>query len=270
MFNRQRLAALFISCLIVFGADSAFAGQLKKHNAEFGPEVYHFRYEEPGLMEDKGWFYGINGSYTYHNKLMLKAEGRFSYGQVDYTSSGSGSIDNIDDYVFEFRGMGGYDFPASENSFVTPYIGIGYRYLNDDASGRISTTGHYGYERESNYIYSPVGIKLIADLQSSWSVGATAEYDIFWWGKQISYLSDVSRGYNNIENRQKKGYGARGSIKIEKNFKRGGFGVEPFIRYWNIKESERADLTWYGTKIGEAWEPKNKTTELGVNFLIRF
>jgi len=81
-------------------------------------------------------------------------------------------MNNIDDYILEFRGLAGYDFPVSKASFLTPYAGIGYRYLNDDSSGKVASTGALGYERESNYIYSPIGVKFIADLKKGWSMGA--------------------------------------------------------------------------------------------------
>ena len=41
---------------------------------------------------------GMVGSYTYRSKFMLKADGRFSYGQVDYKNSGT--LNNINDYIF--------------------------------------------------------------------------------------------------------------------------------------------------------------------------
>jgi hypothetical protein len=247
------------------GVESSFAEELQKHTWELGPEISYIEYKEPGVMKEKGMMYGIVGSYTYHDKLMLKAEGRFSYGQVDYSSPTSGTMDNIDDYIFEFRGLGGYYFPVSKASFLTPYTGIGYRYLNDDMSGKVTSTGAYGYERESNYIYSPIGVEFITDLKNGWSFGAMAEYDIFWWGKQRSHLGDIP-GYYDIENDQKKGYGCRGSIKVQKKGEKLDFVIEPFIRYWNIKDSK---ITV--DPAGRSWiEPKNHSTEYGINLVVRF
>jgi len=252
------------------GVESSLAGQLQKHTWELGPEISYIEYKEPSLMKDEGLMYGIVGSYIYHNKLMLKAEGRFSYGQVDYLSPISGTMNNIDDYILEFRGLAGYDFPVSKASFLTPYAGIGYRYLKDDSSGKVASTGALGYERESNYIYSPIGVKFIADLKKGWSMGAMVEYDIFWWGQQISHLSDVHPAYNDPKNRQTSGYGIRGSLELQKKFKKVDFAIEPFIRYWNIKESKHTDLTLYGVRIDEVWEPKNQSTEYGINLVVRF
>jgi len=260
MSNRQMLIAIVITCFMFVGVGNSFAGQLQMHTFELAPEISYIEYKEPDIMKEKGWMYGIVGSYTYHAKIMLKVEGRFSYGQVDYSNIYGITIDNIDDYILEFRGLGGYDFPVSQTSFLTLYTGIGYRYLNDD----------FVYERESNYIYSPVGLKFIADLKEGWSVGAMGEYDIFWWGRQTSHLSDVLSGLNDVKNRQTGGYGLRGSVEVQKKLKTVAFAIEPFIRYWNIDQSKIADVTFDGVKIGEALEPKNRSTEYGINLLVRF
>lgn len=297
MSNQKKLIAIVITCFVFIGVENGFAEQLQKHTREkapdflfigvengsaeqlqkhtweLAPEISYIEYKEPDVMKEKGYMYGIVVSYTYHDKLMLKAEGRLSYGQVDYSSPISGTIYFIDDNICELRGLAGYDFPVSKTSFLTfltPYIGIGYRYLNDDMSGKVSSTGAGGYERESNYIYIPVGVRLITNLKNGWSVGAMAEYDIFWWGKQISHLSDVDPGYNDIKNRQTRGYGVRGSVELQRKAKNVTFGIAPFIRYWDIKESKHEAWTWYGIIIGEAWEPKNHSTEYGINLLVRF
>ena len=134
----KKLIASLAICFMFVGIGSSFAKplQLQMHTWEIGPEISHITYEEPDVMEEKGFMYGIAASYAYHNNLMLKAEGRFSFGDVDYTNSGT--MDNIDDYMWEFRGLAGYDFPVLKATIITPYIGFGYRYLNDDSSGMTS------------------------------------------------------------------------------------------------------------------------------------
>jgi hypothetical protein len=246
---------------------------------EIGVEIYHFTYKEPGLMKDKGMMYGIFGSYTYRgwappapetmDKWMLRAELRYAFGEVDYDGGLSDgtpyTIDNIDDYVWEVRGLCGYDFPIFKASILTPYAGIGYRYLNDDPS-----FDPYGYERESNYVYSPIGLEIATNLDRGWFVGATLEYDIFWSGKQKSHLSNVDPGYNDLENDQDSGYGVRGSIKLQKECDKFTFIIEPFVRYWRIRCSESAIVTWRGIPWGYGVEPKNRTTEFGVKLAATF
>lgn len=252
-------------CFMLAGVVNSSAEAPQEHAWELGTEISHITYEEPDVMEEKGIMYGIFGSYTYRDSWMLKADGKFSYGQVDYKNSGT--LDNIDDYMLEFRGLAGYGFPILKASTLTPYIGFGYRYLNDDMSGMVSSTGAIGYEREQSYFYSPIGIETITELENGWSIGVTLEYDIFWSGKNKSHFSDVNSAYNDLEFDQDEGYGCRGSIKFQKKGDKVDYLIEPFVRYWNIKESDRdlliATSTYYV-------EPKNNSTELGIKFAVKF
>jgi len=86
---------------------------------------------------------------------------------------------------------------------------------------------------------------------------------------QRSHLSDVA-GYNTIDNDQKSGWGARGSVKIMKKADNVDFLIEPFVRYWNIKKSEETDVTYRGSIIGRGYEPKNNSTEFGVKIAVQF
>lgn len=242
----------------------------EKHTWEAATEIYYYTYEEPDLMENKGFMYGIDLSCTYRdNNLMLRGEGRFSYGQVDYDGALMGgtpyTIDNISDFNLEYRGLGGYDVSVLTATTLTPYIGIGYRYLNDDPSFDPA-----GYERESNYFYSPIGIETITELEDGWSVGITLEYEYFWKGIQKTHMSDVSPAYNDLENDQNEGYGCRGSIKIQRKSEKMDLIIEPFIRYWDIEESELALLTLYGVPYMYMVEPENNTTEYGIRLAVRY
>ena len=207
---------------------------------------------------------------------MLKIEGIFKLGEVDYKGSLSDGtpyeIKNIEESMWEVRGLEGYAFSLSGTTLLTPYIGIGYRYLNDDSSDDL-----YGYERESRYFYSPLGLEMITFLGRGWSFGLTLEYDIFWKGKQKSYIRYAYSkqgflGYDDIENDQMRGYGCRGCLKIEKKGKRIGFAIEPFIRYWNIKNSNMTPESIYGIPYNYVHyiEPKNNSTEYGVDLTISF
>lgn len=259
---------IFIACLALYNAKGAIAEITPRHVADVGAAVSHITYEEPGFMEEKGIMYGVNGSYAYHNKAMLKIDGLFSSGQVDYSSTDTGSADSIADYIIETRGLLGYDLSMKTTS-LTPYIGIGYRYLSDNFTGTTST-GHRGYERESNYFYSPIGVELTTSLNAGWSIGSTIEYDRFWRGWQVSHLSDVSLGYNDLENTQRNGYGVRASAKLVKEGKKVDIIIEPFIRYWDIDNSDKTAITYAGVIVGVGYEPHNKSTEYGINIKLGF
>jgi len=255
---------------------------------DFGTEASFIRYAEPGIMREKGYMWGAFGSYTYrtsdnaHIKKfsdmlsdgskvnMFRLDGNFSWGEVDYESEETGKIDDITDYLFEVRGSMGYDIPI-DRVRITPYVGLGYRYLHDDTGGLTSTTGHLGYERESKYFYLPAGVETHIELSKMWVFETVFEYDFLLDGTQISHLGDAEPGIDPIKNDQNDGYGLRGSFKIIRKNKNVDFFVEPFVRYWNIENSELQNITYYGDPIG--WvglEPKNNSTEYGIKIGLRY
>jgi len=240
----------------------------QRHTWEFGPEISFVEYKEPGVMSEKGTMFGLGASYAYHDDMMLKFEGRFSYGKADYENSGT--MDNVTDLMYEFRGVVGYDFEIFKATTLTPFIGFGVRYLSDDSGGRTTSTGEKGYMRRSIYYYSPIGIETNTLFSKGWSVGVAAEYDYFWKGQQNSALSDANPNYNDQTNNQYGGYGLRGSIRIKKQSDERYYVVEPFIRYWEIDQSDNSTVTYSGVIIGYGYEPKNRSTEIGLKFGIGF
>lgn len=256
---------------------------------EMGAEASYIRYEEPDIMKDTGYMAGVFAAYTHRtstnrhiktlgdifsdeNKInMYRLDGKLSWGQVDYKSRNTGEIDNIDDYMIEIRGTAGYDIPVSDAWRLTPYLGFGFRYLNDDSGGRASTTGHFGYERESRYFYLPIGLETQRTFQKNWIAAMTFEYDVFLDGTQKSHLGDAVSGIDTVKNDQDGGYGLRGSFKLTKQKESYDFFVEPFIRYWNIDDSDLAVITFSGSPIGlVGQEPANNSTEYGFKLGVRY
>ena len=248
-----------------------FAGvEVPKHSWDLGAEMSHITYKEPDVMEEKGMMYGLAGFYAYRSGVVFKTDGRLSFGQLDYSSDVSGSMDNIDDLIVEARETAGFAMSISDTVLITPYIGLGYRYLNDDSSEMVTSTGARGYERESNYFYSPIGIECLRGYSDGWSYGFTVEYDYFIKGVQKSHLSDANLGFADLENDQNNGYGFRASLKFKRENKRANFVIEPFVRYWNIKKSEEQPVSFSGVIIGTGYEPKNNSTEIGIKLAVKF
>lgn len=231
------------------------------HEWEIRPELSYIKYEEPGIMKQKGFMAGIGGSYTYKAPVTFTLEGRYSAGRVDYRNSGA--IDGIPDYIIEIRSLAGYVVRVSHEYVVMPYIGVGYRYLNDDMAGMVSSTGARGYERESNYYYSPVGLEASRCFTDGWRCTLNVEIDIFWQGKQKSHLSDADSRYNDLENEQNEGYGVRGALRVRKKTAAIHVFAEPFFRYWNIRQSDREPIISAGSIASYGCEPTNNSTELG-------
>jgi len=271
---------LLIVCLVFVSV--AIAGEkpvnllksLQHSSWEIGPDAYYSQYKEPGFMKNTGYFYGVQAAYTYREwvpmfptdeaelKWMYRVEGRYDWGVVDYDGaivnletdeSIPYSFDNKHDSAGEFRLLFGPDFPKA-TVVDTIYSGLGYRFLDDSESG-----DPFGYDRQSHYVYLPIGFKTVRNLAGNWLISANAEFDLLLMGRQSSDLSGF--GFGTIHNKQNSGYGVRGSLGFEYTAKEIAVIIQPFIRYWNISQSE----------INNGWiEPKNNTTEIGLDFIFRF
>ena len=256
----------FLSVLALTGFLPQVSAEEVKHEFSVGPYASYIKYEEPDVMEETGFMAGVFADYSAHytQGIVFGADGTLSAGQVDYDSVSTGSIDGIDDFMGEVRGSVGYDIAMSGETRATPYVGFGYRFLRDETGGMISTTGAAGYDRETEYLYVPVGIKTMSNLNSDWKFGFNIEYDVFIDGTQKSELGDVVAGVDTLENDQDDGYGVRGSIKLVKTGEKYSILVEPFIRYWNIEDSDLQSVSIGGTPIGIVGiEPENNSFEAG-------
>jgi hypothetical protein len=196
----------------------------------------------------------------------FRFEGRYQYGRTDYT--GSGTKDNNKDWYYELRGMFGRDFNYDAYSW-SPYIGLGYRYLDNDLRG-FTTTGAIGYDRISQYTYIPLGVTHRLRLQNGARLSSTLEADWMIRGKQTSKLSDVYPTVFDVESDQRNGYGIRASVYYEKD----RWSLGPWIQYWHINRSDvdfiLQNIAGTISIIGTAFEPRNKTTEIGVRYGYRF
>lgn len=251
----------------------------KVHEVEMGTEISHIVYKEPIFdLKNRGEMYGIYGVYTYRpNKeeifsndviTMYRLDAKISFGQMDYSST-SGTISGIEDYLFELRGVMGYDWAISNDWLATPYFGFGYRRLSDDSSGKTSSLGASGYGRVANYVYIPIGLEISHQLNKAWRVGATGEFDWFLWGRQESFLSDADSSLPDLINEQKRGLGLRGSLKVLKEGDKVNFLVEPFVRYWHLSDSKTVVAAGSGVVIA-GLEPNNNSTEMGIKAGVQF
>ncbi len=255
--------------------------KIQRHKVELGSEVFSYHYKEPDLTVDiKGVMAGFYGLYEFRPDKgsqiidevinMYKLDARFSYGLVDYQSDPSGTSDDIDDYVVEFRGMAGYDFLITPRDRITPYAGLGFRYLYDGGGGTTTSTGDLGYDRVSHYFYAPIGVDFLKQLSADWQMGANLEAEVLLWGRQDSYLSDASSSYGDLKNEQKRGFGLRGSFKFVRKSHIVDFLFEPFIRYWRIKNSEVDSAVGPTGVTVTGYEPDNNTTEFGLKLGVQY
>jgi len=270
---KTKIALYFISSIIFAGIARAdnLPAMIPVENYNLGLEFADITYREPSLgVRESGPVFGLYGAYDYRLDMPIldvwHLDGHVDYSNVDY--KGSGKINNISDWMGEPRLWAGHDFNLMPQLKVTPYFGVGYRFLFDHLKNKVSSIGALGYDRFSQYLYLPVGFELSTEAVPGWKFGFTTEYDIFIHGWQKSYLSNI-QGLPDITNDQKSGYGIRGSFDIIKKGDRFNYVVSPYVRYWNVKKSNTVTATGSLFQV-TGYEPANHSIEAGVRLGVEF
>jgi len=229
-------------------------------------------------MTNEGTLYGIVGSYTFRDLgdsgLMslgadsndtLRFEGRLAFGEMEYDGSYMDgtplSTDGIDDFLFDLRMLWGRELPRGKIANAV-HLGLGYRYLNDDSSSQPG-----GYERESNYLYAPLGSRKDWKLKDRWRLSLTSELDVLIIGRQVSHLGDANPRYSTVRNWQWPGFGAGLCVEVRHEGQDVDLALAPFLRYWWIDDSSVDDSSPY---LRDVYEPENNTFEYGLSFVVRF
>jgi hypothetical protein len=274
------IAGCFISTV---NGQSISQDDLKtKTSNSIGLTLSSYAYTEPNLTDVTGTTMSVNmnatnigiehfGTYSFQNNWFLMDQLDYNTGNVSY--SGSGTQSGIPQYYFNLKGAVGYDF-AFEGFNLSPYIGIGYRYLSQQWGNTTTSNGAPGYNRQSTYNYIPIGvIHRVAMNGNKATLETMLEYDYFISGNQFSGLSVLNggtfAGIPDVNNKQSSGYGLNLSVM----YKQEKWGFGPYVKYWNIGQSDSvsAIFTKNGARfLGTVFEPANNTVEYGVKVVYLF
>jgi hypothetical protein len=275
------------SFLFLFSAASAQetdkAAMAPRHAFQIGLAAHYFAYNEDSVNVDiDGLMYGILGSYTYRNKAMVRASVEYSRGDLNYDGAYVEYRDlsrnqtpdrtNAVDWKLECRCLLGHDYVVRHDHIVTPFVGIGYRYLNDHLEGSVyDDVVVEGSEREVSYWYSPIGVMTSSPLSDNWTWGISLEYDLFWDGKVAGRYA-----FSMPELDQDTGFGIRFSLRFSRRITDAyALSLEPSIRYWDIDQSETGFFVLPESYEDPSplfgyFEPKNDTTLCGLQISLEF
>jgi hypothetical protein len=263
---KKTAAILYLALMLPWAnTNRAMASSLETQTGnDIGLSVSSYQYQEPGVMSSSGIKMGVDlrATKVLQQEQFIRGDVRYAFGTVDYT--GSGQASGEPDLYFEIRGLVGKDNPTNAAVF-SPYIGLGYRHLFNDARG-ITSTGATGYRRTSQYFYLPIGIIHRQALNDQAQLESTLEYDHLLLGIQSSKLSDAGLGYGDVTNKQNSGYG----LKLDVIYLKDKLGIGPYVHYWNIDKSETATVYQHGAPVGIGWEPENNTVEFGLKAQQKF
>jgi len=256
-----------------YGEDGS--GLETKTENELGLTVSTYKYSEQSLgVRVQSTLVGVDytGTYVLNPDLFTRLDARYANGTANY--SGSGTDSGEPNWYYDIRGLFGTDFKVS-NFVLAPYTGIGYRNLVNNVSGSSSTDGSIAYQRQSTYLYIPVGVIHRLALDSKSKLETTAEFDYLIQGKQVSNLSSLNGyyggalNYPNVTNTQNTGFG----LRLSAMYQQGNWSAGPYFNYWNIAQSTMAypTYTFLGNQYKDAvYEPSNVTTEIGFKVSIKF
>jgi len=243
---------------------------LKTQSAnQLGLTISGYVYDEPSLaIRMTAINMGVEylGTYAFQNDW-------FALGQIDYNNgsvkySGSGTASGIPQYYVNLKAALGHDFVF--NGFVlSPFIGIGYRYLNQAFGGVTTSTGAPGYDRRSTYNYIPIGIiHRVAVNDNKAKLETTLEYNYLLSGNQYSGLAAANPVLGNQNNAQNSGYG----INLTILYKQDQWGFGPYYKYWNIADSQinTTNFVASGIRYSGFYEPANTTNEFGLKLTYSF
>jgi len=208
-------------------------------------EIYHYGYNEPNLMtkDSSIAFFGLGfQDYGIVDTNSVIGNVRYFIGDTDYWSTSTGTTSN--DPTYGFSGELAYKWSMNTHGI---FVGLGYRQLYDDWAPKQSSTGHWTYDRKSEYFYLPLGV--INYFGESGYIKSQFNYLIE--GTQTSFLGYLGGSYLDTINDQSSGYG----LDLEYST---GNAYSVFLRYWNIDDS---------TVNNGLYEPNNTTTEIGFKYL---
>jgi len=267
-------AALLVATLIPAHAEGVASDYLRTRGVqELGLTISSYSYQEPSLSVG---ITAVNYGLEYQKTSLLR-DGKFVLAGIDYATgtdrySGSGTLD-IPRYYYNGKIAIGADW-AYRNGIISPYIGLGYRFLNETGGGLTTSTGKVMYDRQSTYLYIPVGLKQRSLTGFGGMLESTFELDYLVSGNQFSGLSVMNNfGYSNsndVNNRQTSGYGLNASFMYKRP---DGWSLGPYWKYWNISSSDLATrtYTYSGTSYTTSpYEPANTTEEFGFKALYQF
>lgn len=213
------------------------------------------------VMQEQATMLGVQGSvaraFAHGGKAVLS--GSFASGESDYTGSyqagsyGDVRIGDLDRYAITAELE--YKLGSRDWNDIVFGAGVGYRRLVD----RLDQAGPSGYKRENDRVFLSFSMER-QFAAGDWTFTPKAKYKHVVWGAQHADL------YGGITMKQDKGYGTELALAISHKNAWHGLTVTPYLRTWDIKESKSVRVT----PSAVAYEPRNKTKEIGVTLSMSF
>lgn len=247
---------------------------------EAGLEVLDYGYRErldaETIVYDDGRLGGLHLGYveTIGGGLFLRGKLSVASGSVDYRSpdpDGDDRIENVGQSVGQLELHVGIDVPIGGGATLSPFTGLAGRSLIDESGGEVSSGGLSGYDREVGYAYVPIGFAARVPVGKG-AILLGAQYNIVANGTAESKLSDLDPEIPDLELDLDGGRGFEASIAYQMAIGKHALSFGPFVRHWRIDRSDSFTITNPDdpSESLEFFEPRNRTTEIGLRLSFAF
>ena len=270
----------FVAALISGAALAPGGAQAQTRGGfEAGVEVFDYSYRErlegDTIVYDDGLFGGIHLNYveTIGGGMFLRGKLSAAVGSVDYRSpnpAGDDRIEDVDQSIGQLELQIGVDLPVG-GATLSPFTGLASRVLVDESGGEVSTGGLSGYDREIGYAYVPFGVGARVPAGTG-AVLLNAQYNLVLKGTSKSQFSKLDPEFEDIELDVDGGHGYEVSIAYEKALGKHRLSFGPFLRHWKLDRSDTLTIKnpENPNEAIEFFEPKNRTTEVGLRLSFSF
>lgn len=233
--------------------------RIKKHTLIIGPELRHYKYEEPGFVTHDGFMYGGFAEYYYKFSNMsggVGIGGNFLYGALNYDGGLCDTLGNCvpykattNDIIARLHSR----LNIEANSNLSFQAGLGLRYLNDQGQG----VGFY--QRTGLWFYFPVAAVVKIPLANKSNLKFNLEYDSIFSGGLRSNLSEVDSSYTDVYKPQN-GYG----LIFSTSYDWSDYRITAFYESWSLNESAPVQSG------GDTFiEPKNQSQSFGLQLAMQ-
>lgn len=227
---------------------------------ELGLTQHHEVYKETArdgskVMQETADLMGIKGSVARalgeRGRVRLSAE--YAFGDANYVGAYQGGAygdlhaNGLSRWLFETAAV--YAYAAPEWNGFAVKGGLGYRHLVDN----LQDAGEGGYKRTNKRVYAILGAEQ-AFQAANWTVTPSVEYKHSVWSRNES---DVLGGLTHRQH----GNGGELSVAFAQKQAVSPLTVRPFFRTWHVADSN---------VVAGTYEPKNRTSEAGVDIDWRF
>ena len=185
-------------------------------------------------------------------------------GYTDYESANSGSMQDTAHKGYTSSLLFHHDIVIAPVATLSPFFGIAYRELEDDKTGKRTTTNATGYYRLSEYTYVPLGADLYYQITPQWRLAVKGQWNSLAYARHTTQFSGDA-----IPKNQHNGYGylvEAGLAYIDHSYQ---VGISLFSQYWKIQDSEIETVTINGL-TATMYEPENETKESGYRLSLSF